>query len=160
MLIALLAPASSAELQIEVSPKNARIELDGKAVDGFTDLKVIAGNHKLVVTASGYDTETRTISLKPGTKRTEKVALNKSAASKPPVAKKPVESSPPVAKKPPTTRKPVARKPTTRKPVSKRPPARKPVSKRPPARKPVSKRPPARKPVTTKPVTKRPPKSR
>lgn len=143
LMVALLAPASTGKVVVDVSPSNATIYLDGKRVKPGKGgvLNVKPGKRTIKASAKGYRSSQRTISIKGG--KTVKVSLKLSSGSvgKTPTSKTPTAKAPtkaPVAKAP-------SKRPTTKAPVkrpSKRPVAKRPVSKRPVGKRPtVSKRP-------------------
>jgi len=146
LVLALLAPPSTAILDITVSPSDASIYLDGKRVKPLKGrLTVKPGSRTLKVSRSGHRSESRTVKATGGKVYRLKFSLSKTTSKAP--AKKPVAT-----KKPTTTKKPVTKKPVaTKKPVKR--PTKKPV-KRPVAKSPTKR--PVKKPSTSPRPTKKP----
>lgn len=150
LVVALLAPASTGRIVVDVSPSNATIYVDGKRVKPAKGgvLTVSIGSHTVKASAKGYETEQQTISIKRGGTAKVTMRLSSSGGAKTPVAKAPTKR--PTAKAP-------TKRPTTKTP-SKRP-SKRPVAKRPTSKRPVGKRPskrPSKSPTVGRRPTKRP----
>lgn len=125
-------PAGNLLLKVETDPAGATVAV-GSRVIGKTPVtvKVAPGTHKVTFTRKGYETATRTVTMKPGKSGQLHVALIQERAASPQPARtqtaKPTAPSKPSAA--PATRKPSAptRKPA---PVAKRPAAAAPASGR------------------------------
>lgn len=155
LVVALLAPAGSGRILVDVTPDNATIQLDGKRVKPSKGvLTVTPGKHTVKVSANGYRSESEAVNVKSGgavkvTLNLKKFPLAKSPSKRPskrPVAKRPTSKAP-VAKAP--AKRPV-KKPATTGPRPKTPVTRKPtVAKRPATARPVQ---PAARPVGAQPI--------
>ncbi|MCB9530006.1 MAG: PEGA domain-containing protein [bacterium] len=142
LVVALLAPAGSARIQIDVEPANATIQLDGKRVKPSKGvLSVSPGRHTVKASASGYTSKSETVTVKAGGAAKVTLRLAKSAKAKAPLAKGPAKRP---AKRP--VKRPVASGDGDKAPVAKAPikrPVKKPVG-------PTSKPPVSRKPTVAK----------
>lgn len=180
MVVALLAPARMSKIEIDVSPEDARIEVDGKVVEGKL-AKVSAGRHVVRASKDGYQTTSRTVTTKGGDavsvklrlrvakeKGRRKIATVTKRPGKPIGRPKPTPRAEPVAKRPsartPSAKTPSAKTPAAKTPVAKapsepeeKPSTRTPETMTPPvAKRPTAKRPTGRRPVAKAPVKRRP----
>lgn len=94
-----------AKVTLKVTPGGARVELDGKAVEG-TEQRINPGSHTVVVTAEGHDEARRTWESKPGESMVLDLALRERGkpapnppATPPPTATEPTRDERPPAKK-------------------------------------------------------------
>lgn len=89
VLAGLLAPpAATGTIDVDVTPANAIIEVDGKAVLSHT-VKVKAGSHKVTARAKGYASQTRNVTVSANQKARVAFRLTKAGTVKPPVVKGP-----------------------------------------------------------------------
>ncbi len=140
-VFALLAPPPQAILDIDVSPSNASIYVDGKRVKlSKGRVSVDPGTHKVRATRSGYRGQTRVVTTKAG--KTYRVELKLARTTSKAPSKRPSAKSP--SKRP--AKRPSAKSPSKR-------PAKRPVAKRPskrPVKKPTVSKRPTRKPTVGK----------
>lgn len=159
LVIALLAPAGSARILIDVQPSDATIQLDGKRVKPSKGvLSVSPGKHTIKASASGYESRSQTVNVKGGAPAQVTIRLAKAAGkakaaiAKAPTAKAPVGKAP--VSKAPGVKAPVAKGPGVKAPVAKAPGTKAPI-KKPTATGPRGKTPVTRKPTVAKrPVTR------
>ena len=81
ILIGFAAFAQDARLPVHVSPREAYVFLDGKAIrDGSTVLKTTAGEHTIAVYNYGYEGEERKVNVAPGKNEAQAFTLKKAGA--------------------------------------------------------------------------------
>lgn len=99
--------STPAQVEFKTTPAGATITVDGQAQMGETPMtvKVPPGDHKVEVSAPGYETQKMDLSVAPGEKQEQAVTLEASsagsAAAAAPVAAPPEEAAPPETTEPP-----------------------------------------------------------
>ena len=125
VLVGLMA-GGTGKIELNVSPNNAIVEVDGKQIKSRT-VSVKAGNHKVIVRASGHSARSQNVRVVAGKKTKVTIRLNRAKAKKT-VVRSPgrkgvtVIGRRPVAKKPikrAVKGKKVVRQPVVRRPVKK-----------------------------------------
>lgn len=71
LIAALLAPAATSQLIVDVRPRDARVTVDGKSVKAGKPVKLAPGEHRLTVAREGYRTHRAKVRLGKGEKRIE-----------------------------------------------------------------------------------------
>jgi hypothetical protein len=64
-------------IQLAVTPKDATATLDGEALDASSEAPADPGEHRISVEAPGYETQTRTITLREGVRERVEVRLSR-----------------------------------------------------------------------------------
>ena len=140
VLVGLMA-GGTGKIELNVSPNNAIVEVDGKQIKSRT-VSVKAGNHKVIVRASGHSARSQNVRVVSGKKTKVTIRLNR-AKGKTAVVRTPgrkgvtVIGRRPVAKKP--IRGAVKGKKVVRRPVKKKTVVRKTVKRKKNGRKVVRK---------------------
>lgn len=89
VLAGLLAPpAATGTIDVDVTPSNAVVEIDGKAVIN-RKVKVKVGSHKVTARAKGYASQTRNVTVNANQTARVPFRLTKVGTVKPPVVKGP-----------------------------------------------------------------------
>ncbi|MGK0358521.1 MAG: hypothetical protein ACI9U2_000810 [Bradymonadia bacterium] len=129
VLVGLMA-GGAGKIELNVSPNNAIVEVDGKQIKSRT-VSVKAGNHKVVVRASGHSARSQTVRVASGKKTKVTIRLKRSTAKKA-VVRAPGRKGVTVIGRRPAAKKPIKRgvkgkKIAVRRPVNVRRPVKKTV---------------------------------